>query len=426
MPTGTLSIYNAPSPVGSIIINNLQSSSPYVTSFIVEIYGDFALTDLVATQTCLAFWNGTVNTQVGAMTFSGLPLANTYYLRAGTCSSHSTVTSWTSAFTANLQVINELESIAYGGTFTATSAGVSYQVQPIGGFPGLDHYEAIYTLNDATVPASTDTPAWKGNVNASGFLIWGAIGVPGQVVRAYMRAVDTAGNYQAWTIISSLTVNPSGSVVGSLDNISDGTVYAKTLASGLTNGAPDPRKTTGLIKLGSVNPAWSGTLFWSATAFSTNGGQVSFWWNQMVIKRVDGSQTVIGAVSSSSPLIASGLTSSTSSSTVVYDFYPYVDEFLNVIAFVPSPGFGTGTPAYGFFDNLLTADGADSNSQQMNRQDRLGLAPFRFQCLSGMAALAELLVEAAALVAHAHAETCWCIASSVAVLEPMRSGPAIS
>jgi hypothetical protein len=375
MPTGTLSIYNAPSPVGSIIVNNLQSSSPYVTSFIVEVYGDLALTDLVATQTCPAFWNGTENTQVGAMTFSGLPLANTYYLRAGTCSSHSTVTSWTNAFTANLQVINELESVTYGGTFIATNSGVSYQVRPGGIMVNIDHYEALYTIDNATTPLGTDTPIWKGNTDFTGLFTFGVVAAPGHVVNAYVRAVDTSANYQAWTLISTLTISAGGSFSGTLDNISDGTVYAKTLASGLTSGSPDPRKTTGLVKLGSVNPAWSASLFWSATAFSASGGQVSFWWNQIVVKRVDGSQTVIGAVSSSSPVIVTGLSSSTPTQTIVYDFYPYIDDFLNVISFLSAGG--VGTPTYGFFDSSLTADTADTNSQQMNRQDRVGLGPIQ-------------------------------------------------
>lgn len=363
--------WTVPTRVGSVIINGLKAPSQYINKFIVEVYADSALTDLVASKTSAASWDGTNSVQTGPLVFSGLPVTSTYWLRAGTGSSHSPLISWSAAYQADLAEVSALESITYGGIYTSTSSGVSYQVRPSGAPANLDHYEALYTVDYSVSPLSTDTPTWKGKVNASGLLTIGAVAAPGQTVQLWMRGVDTAFNYQPWTLVSTLMVTASG--LGSLDALPDGITYGRTLASGLTGGVPDPRKSNGLLKLGSLNPAWSGSLYWSATASSSSVGSVSFWWDQMIVKRIDGTQTVIGSRSSNTPLIVTGLTPSTSGNTVVYDFYPYIDDFANVITFLSNGD--SGSPTYAWLDANITENSATSNTQLMNRQDRLGLGP---------------------------------------------------
>lgn len=364
-----------PTPVGSIIVAGLQSTSPYISTFIVEIYGDVDLTQLVAQQTSTAIWDGTNSNQLDALVFSALPLGFTYWIRVGTCAANSTITSWSSPYEQSLTGNTGLDAISYGGTYTVSAAGASYLVRPSNAPSDLDHYEAIYTINNSIAPLPTITPTWpKITTDQSGLLTFGAIGVTGQVIRAYVRGVNTSGIFQSWILISTLTVSAAGGA-GNLDALPDGTTYARVKASGLTAGVPDPRKTNGVLKLGSLNPAWSGSLFWSANSSSSPANSAaSFWWNQLVVKRIDGTQTVIGARPPTDTIRVANLNASTSSTTVVYDFYPYIDEFLNVISFLST---GLGNPGYAWNDATLTEDIATTNSQQMNRQDRIGLGPIQ-------------------------------------------------
>jgi hypothetical protein len=72
--------------MGVISVAGLSVRDPRVTAFVVEVYSDSALTDLVAVQTAHAVYDLStgLNSTIGAMVFDGLTAGTTYYLHSAT------------------------------------------------------------------------------------------------------------------------------------------------------------------------------------------------------------------------------------------------------------------------------------------------------------------------------------------------------
>lgn len=215
--------------VGSIFVHDVKTTSKYVDKCVVEIYSDSGLTTLVGSRSSTVIWNGTHSVQKDLIRFNGLQLGSTYYLRAGFSSPITGTITWSGTWSQAV-LDTTAPGTTYSGTYTATTAGVLYLVTPASEPSDIDHYEACYTVNDATAPSSTTQPDYPRLAKINGKLSFFAGGVPGDVVRGYIRGVDTSGNVQAWGLLggAGITVPTVGSQVGNLDNIADGATYVRT------------------------------------------------------------------------------------------------------------------------------------------------------------------------------------------------------
>src|SRR6185437_7671812 len=137
----------------------------------------------------------------------------------------------------------------------------------------------------------------------------------------------------------------------SLDHqITDGANYARVVTGALTAGRIDPTK-TGVLMKGSVPPTWSG-----AFTYSSNTSSITWSWAGLSIMRADGTTTAVANGSAPVSGLAAGAT---------YYFYPYWDETLKAIAWVPG---GTGSPASA---QIAKTNGA---AQQQALQGRIPLS----------------------------------------------------
>lgn len=361
--------------VASIMVLGLTCPSQYVDTFTVELYSDATLVNRVAADTSAAVWDGLVSSQFSEVVFSGLVYGETYWVRAGTSSSYSPTISWTAPFSLQAGYEDQsFQQITYSGNYVATTSGVSYTISPHSVPLGVARYEMYFVVNNTTVPGLNVTPHWSGEPNATGSWNAGFVAVPGNVVYAYVRAVSTSGYHQFWEALTPVTVS-NATTYGSIDEIPDGQTYAKTRASGLTNGSVDPTKTTGVLKLGSLSPSWSGSLYWAAAAQSSSSGTVYLWWDQLVFKRIDGTQTVVGSLPKANAFLIQNLAVTTDNVPITYDFYPFLDENTKLIDFLRNGD--SGSPTWAYNDSNITLDSATTTISQMNRQDRIGIGPIQ-------------------------------------------------
>lgn len=216
--------------VASIGVGKLSSTSKYVDYFLVEIYSDSGHTNKIGQATSSAQYDSTSATwkQKDYISFPGLVFGTTYFLRAYTVAPLSGALSAPTDFSTAAGSASA-PGCTYPGTFTATLSGIGYVITP-GSVPSdIDHFEAVWTVNDATVPSSTTMPYWTGQTT-NGSIAFFAGGKPNDVIRAYVRAVNTSQQAQAWQAVgSSITISTvfGGAYTGTLN---DGTL--------LGNGGP--------------------------------------------------------------------------------------------------------------------------------------------------------------------------------------------
>ncbi len=204
--------------VASIMVGSLTSTALYVDHFVCEVYGDALLEDLVAQDSAQVKNVSGVWTQQGVMTFTGLALGATYYLRAGVVAPLSGLITWSATF--SLQAgISTAPAPAFIFTSAQTGSGVSFTVTPSVVPANIDHYQAWWSM-DGTVPALTQKPMWTGPLNNATFFTFFVGCTSVQTPTVYVRGVNTSGAQQAWITLVTL----GG---GTLDNIADGTSFVK-------------------------------------------------------------------------------------------------------------------------------------------------------------------------------------------------------
>lgn len=323
------------STVASITVAGLQTPSRWVDGLIVEIYSDAGLTQKVDAQTSGVTWTGSVNVQSDLIMFSGLNFGATYWLRAGVVTPVTNEVTWSSTFSL-VASTGSTPTTTYahlsGLSPNYSAGGVTFLFQPINPPPDVDHYEAYWTY-DGFVPVASTEPTWRGTT-ANGSWFHFSVGLPGNTpgIALYLRAVTTSNKAQAWVTIG-------GFGTGNLDHVVNGADFAKVRVGALTDGNVDPRL-SGVIKLGSVNPSWSGSLNFGVSTAADGTSWVTWTWTTLTIRLVDGTNLTVTA--NNTGYTVGGLTHSTT-----YYFYPWVDAFSNPgrIGFVAG-GIGTDAVAH--------------------------------------------------------------------------------
>lgn len=285
--------------VTSIMVGNLTDNSPYLDHFVVELFEDSGLTELCAVATGAATLVSGVWTQQGVITFTGLSLGSTYYLRAGAVAPVSGLITWSSTF--SIVAGSEVgPAPTYTFSTTQSGSGVSYVVTPASVPSNLDHYDAWWSL-DGTVPTAASKAMWSGPLNNSATLSF-FVGCAGaQTPYVYMRSVNTSQVAQAWTLLGSL----SG---GSLDNVVDGVDYIK-----LGNVASDHTLHTSLSfgPQGSLTNAGS----WNTFTYAYTTTSITWSWTEFGIYAADGTSLTVAAGE------ASPITGLTADTEYYFEFY---------------------------------------------------------------------------------------------------------
>ncbi len=344
--------------IASIAVVGLKTAARHVSHMVVECYSNSSLSTLVGQATSPVQWDGSFNVQKEYIQFSGLTLGATYWMRCGVVAPYGLIT-WSSVYSL-VAGSTTGPNPTYAGTAIATTSGVSYDLILSNVPADIDHYEAIWTKN-GTTPANDAKPMWTGP-SVSNHIQFFAGGKPGETVTAFVRAINTAHIPQKpWKQLDVVTIT-SATTFQNIDDIPDGSTYGKVRLDVLTGGRVDPRR-TGFIKLGSVNPAWSGVLYYeTGTSAATGGSYVKWWWDQIIVRRIDGTNTVIGSLPYSSSFLTqnSGLNSSST-----YYFYPRWEEFSQQVTFVTG-GVGSKGNAWTFR--------SDEAARYQNFQDCLALS----------------------------------------------------
>jgi hypothetical protein len=104
---------------GAISVDGLQSPSKWIHSFLIEVYSDSGLTNLVARKQPLFKWNQPTltNLQQEISTIAGLDWGTTYYVRVGSVTPVTGVVNWS----ATVQV-QAGDSVIGGPTITAPNS----------------------------------------------------------------------------------------------------------------------------------------------------------------------------------------------------------------------------------------------------------------------------------------------------------------
>lgn len=218
----------------TILIHDLTSDALYCDHFLVECYTDNALTNLFASGVAKVKWDGSVFQQVEGIYISGLIPGSAYYLRWGPVSPQTGLASFngaTETYTVPSVTVPTVSS--YSPTYYPVSSGVKYVVTPNTPSSDIDHYESFSNLT-GTSPGATQVPHDRvlGTLISSDFVFFIG-GNPGDVLYTWVRAVGTSGGASAWVALANQTIP---NFVGNLDNISDGSTYAKVLAADLSSG----------------------------------------------------------------------------------------------------------------------------------------------------------------------------------------------
>jgi hypothetical protein len=205
----------------SLIIANLTTSSPHVDSFTVEVYSDIGLTTLIGSGSCAVVPDGSGNfIQAEGIVISGIPFGSTYYARAGVVAPVSGATTWSATYTGSTGA-NSAPATTYTHTFTPSVSGISVVATPVSAPTDTVSYDAIWVL-DSSTPIAAAAPSWSGNVDGAGNLVFFAGAPPASVVRIFVRAYNTAYQYQAWTLLGSSTVPSVVTVIRKVVLVVDG------------------------------------------------------------------------------------------------------------------------------------------------------------------------------------------------------------
>ena len=119
--------------ITSLIVANLETVSPYVASFVVEVYSDSGLTTLIGFGSCGATSNGSGgNVQSDAILVSGLTYGATYYARAGVVAPVTGTTTWSGTNTIVMGTHTVPSGVTYTSvTLTATVSGVTVSLSAL-------------------------------------------------------------------------------------------------------------------------------------------------------------------------------------------------------------------------------------------------------------------------------------------------------
>jgi hypothetical protein len=282
--------------VGSIFVHSLKTTSRYCSNFIVECYSDSGLTTRVGVATSAVVWDGTYWQQKSLISFGGLVKGSTYYLRAGVVSPASGLITWGSSY--SIAATNgTAPTTTYAAVYDVISTGVSYTVTPTGVPSDINHFEVYYNFT-GTAPASTTIPQFRIPFTYSidttfHFFVSCKAGTS---VSVWVRAYNTSGQTQSWT---ALTTKTAIAFSGTLDDVTDGSTYAKVKASALSSGQiasiqGQPVDTTAP----STNQAlvWNGSKYAPTTIVSGSGGTSSGPLTGDVIKSDGSTACIVGAI----------------------------------------------------------------------------------------------------------------------------------
>jgi hypothetical protein len=341
--------------IASISVIGLQTTSKWIDHFVVECYSDVGLVNLVGTQTSSVVWDGTNNNQLDLMMFSGLQFGATYWFRYGAVTPVTFETTW-SATQSLVATTGSSASVTYTFVTGTTSPSGQTLTYTLNGAPNdIDHIEAVW-FYDGTTPTVDAMPLWRGALlpGTSNFQLF--LPITGtSTATLWVRVINTSHTPTAWFNIGTAQA-------GGMDSVAEGTTYGKVKLASLTGGLVDPRL-TGVIKLGSINPAWVGQMSWGASTASDGTSWITWTWSGLIVLCIDG--TSISIVDNTTGYTVSGLHASTP-----YYFSPYISAFVNPgrISFVSHPTVGQGT------DKIAMLGNSDEFNREQNQQDRIALS----------------------------------------------------
>jgi hypothetical protein len=189
--------------VATIMVSKLQTTGQYCSHFVVEIYSDVALTNLVGRSTSTAEKVSGVWHQKTLIQFKGLTYGNVYYLRAGVVAPQSSLTTWSATWDETAGNAS-IPACGYA-TFVArqTGSGTSYTVTPSVVPADIDHFEAWWSF-DGSAPVTTSKPMMTARLfNSTQFLFF--VGYhQTETPTVYLRAVSTSHLYEAWQALGAI------------------------------------------------------------------------------------------------------------------------------------------------------------------------------------------------------------------------------
>lgn len=343
--------------IASISVYGLQTTTKWVDHFVVECYSDAGLLNLVESQTASATWDGTNNNQIELMMFSGLLFGSTYWFRYGVVSPVTYEVTW-SASQSIVASSGSSPSVTY--TFQSGSSSPSTSGQTltylVNGAPSdTDHIEAAWFF-DGSVPTVDTIPSWRGSYLPGTSMFQLFLPITGlSNATLWARVVNTSHVPTAWLNLGTLTA-------GGMDTVLEGTTYGKVKLSSLTGGLVDPRL-SGVLKLGSLNPAWVGELNWGASTAADGTSWITWTWSGLSVLNIDGTNLPI--TDNTTGYTVSGLHAVQS-----YYFSPYVSAFANPgrVLFVSNSVVGQGT------DKIAMLGTSDEFNREQNQQDRIALS----------------------------------------------------
>lgn len=173
-----------------------------------------------------------------------------------------------------------------------------------------------------------------------------------EALNSKVSGETTAATAATSTTTKKTTTPATPAAPINMDDIEDGTIWAKIRASALTNGGlVDPRSSS-MIKYGSVPVTYN-------TGFTYTSNTTSITWSWTLTGyRTDRELTTFNETSSQA---VTGLTSATT-----YYFYPYWDDESQYLSMVDT---GVGTPAWAY-----TSSSDRSVSAAQSREDRIALS----------------------------------------------------
>lgn len=229
----------------SIVVANLQTLERYAQGFEVECWthpttgtrqAGYIVPAYPSSSTLSGSLSGFV--QGDPMMFTGLSLGQTFYFRdrvhviaGGPPSPWSAPTGTTAGWVTEVAGDLVAPNPSYSASATVTAAGVVISANPAGNSSDFDHFEIYYALNNSSTPAVTQGPTITRSPNGQFSVVVG----DSDVLYAWIRAVDTSGNDQAWNSLGSFTSNGAAVSAGSLGISSDNLVKNGDLTLGNSN-----------------------------------------------------------------------------------------------------------------------------------------------------------------------------------------------
>ena len=204
-----------------IAVGNLVTAEKYAEAFEIECWNSSRTTKIDGPRAVSAVYDSTSATwkQKVLVSFAGLTTGTVYSFRARvTTQSEGPPSAWT-AWVDETAGDATAPSSTYTPTWTAIANGALCSVAVSGAASDLDRYEWYWSVASGA-PAS-GTPANAPNTLSGATVEQTFAGTAGQTIYAWIRAVDTSGNRQAWQSLNN-------KAVGTIDDVADGSSYART------------------------------------------------------------------------------------------------------------------------------------------------------------------------------------------------------